>query len=134
MMNDPFLSQGYIALSLIKVKDKIFNENFVTMSELNQFTIFMQGEFNKRELGIAIVHRLDREYFNVREGIITITEKCRDNLNMLKVSDILNDESLILNFLMTFENKRLERLQNFQIEDSKSAKNDNKVLSKLLSK
>lgn len=134
-MTNPFLSQEYVALALIKRKDKIFGESFATMSELNQFTNFMQRKFNEQELGIAIVHKLDRDYFNVRNGIITVTDNCRDDLDMLpsKISNILTDGSLFLEFFMRLEKRRIEILERFQVENFKSCAKD-KTLSLVLPK
>ena len=134
-MTIPFLSQRYVALALIKRKYQIFGESFATMSELNQFTNFIQQKFNEQELGVAIIYNLDRDYFNVRNGIITVTDKCRDDLDMLssKISDILTDDSLFLDFFMNLEKRRIEILESFQFENSKSNKKD-KILSLVLSK
>lgn len=135
-MTDPFLSQGYVALALIKRKSQIFGENFATMSELNQFTNFIQKKFNEQELGIAIVHKLDRNYYNVRDGIITVTDICRDDLDFLssKISDILTNESLFLEFYMKLEKRRIKILEKFQMETSKTCTKDKTLSLSLLKK
>lgn len=114
-MSNPFLSKEYVALALIKAKSQIFNEDFATTSELNQFTSFMQKEFNERELGVAITYELDRIDFNVTNGIVTITDKCCLNLDWLpnEILDILTDESLISKFFVKIETRRLELLKSF---------------------
>lgn len=105
------------------------------MSELNQFTNFIQRKFNEQELGVAIVNELDRDYFNVRNRIITVTDKCRDDLDMLpsKISNILTDESLFFEFFMRLEKRRIEILESFQVETSKPCTKD-KTLSLVLPK
>ena len=108
---------GYliVVLFLIKAKSKIFNENFVTQSELNQFILFMQKEFNKRNLGVVITHTLYIGNFNVN-SVISITDKCYIDLNRLpdEIYNILTDESLILQFFILYETKRLEFLNKFE--------------------
>lgn len=42
----------------MRAKTKIFHEQFVTISELNQFDSFLQQEFNNRNLDIIITSTL----------------------------------------------------------------------------
>lgn len=133
-MFSPFLSKGYVALALIKAKDQIFNETFATKSELNQFTSFMQQKFNEQKLGIVIDYELDREELNIKDGIIHVTDRCRLDLKSLpdEIQDILTDESLILEFFVKIETRRLEILKSIQPSTTQS--NLNKTLSFVLSK
>lgn len=128
-MTSPFLSQEYVALALIKAKFEIFGENFATTSELNQFNTFMQREFNERELGIAIVNRLDIEDFNIKCGIVTITDRCCYDLSRLsdEIEDILTDKSLIIKFFMRIEMKKLEILEDLQQKNTESCTNDKMI-------
>lgn len=109
-----FLSNDYVALALIKAKYQIFRENFVTTTELNQFTVFMQQEFNAREFGMVIISELSRDNFNVKNDIITVTDECCIDLDLLpyKLLDVLTNESLILEFFVKIETRRLEILSN----------------------
>ncbi len=109
-----FLSNDYVVLALIKAKYQIFYENFVTTTELNQFTVFMQQEFNAREFGVVIISELSRENFNVKNDIITVTDECCIDLDILpdKLMDVLTNESLILEFFIKIETRRLEILNN----------------------
>ena len=129
-MNSPFLSKDYVALALIKAKYNIFNENFATISELNQFQNFMQQEFNKRDLGIAIAYEVSREDFNIRSGIITISDRCCCDLDTLPtdILNILNDKSLIIEFFISLENKKIETLENIKEKIPKSHKKELKPL------
>jgi len=83
----------------------------------------MQQEFNKRELGI--------EDFNVKNGIVTVTDRCCYDLDRLsdETLGILTDKSLVLKFFMEVEKRRLEILEKLQLQTSKSCTND-KVLPK----
>lgn len=134
-MMSSFLSQEYVALALIKAKFEIFDESFVTTSELNQFTIFIQREFNERELGIAIVNKLSIEDFNVECGIVTVSDKCCYDLNRIsdEILDVLTDKSLILKFFMIVENKKLEILKDLQQKNIESSTRD-KIMSLVLPK
>ncbi len=115
-MKNSFLSQSYVALALIKAKSQIFNEGFVTTSELNQFIIYMQREFNKRDLNIVIVNELNPEDFSIKDGIVTITDNCCYDLNSLsyKVLNVLTDVSLILDFFMKLEKEKIKTLEKLQ--------------------
>lgn len=127
-MINSFLSQEFVALALIEAKIKFFAQSFITTSELNEFTIFMQQEFNKKETNIVIVHKLSREDFSINEGVITTTDGCCFNLNMLsdEILNILTDESLTLNFFIQIERSKLETLEKIQSQNSNSCTN-NKV-------
>lgn len=137
-MSSTFLSKEYVALALIKAKFQIFDESFATTSELSQFILFMQHEFNERELGIVITHELGIEDFNIKGGVITITDRCCFDLDRLpdEILNILTDESLILKFFVKIETRRLEILKSFQLSSAQSGKNKNLtyVLSKSDSK
>lgn len=128
-MSNPFLSKEYVALALIKAKFQIFDESFATTSELNQFTLFMQQEFNERELGVVITHELGIEDFNVKGGVVTTTDSCCFDLDRLpdEILSILTDESLIINFFVKIETRRLEILKSFQSNVAQS--NTHKILS-----
>lgn len=134
-MVSSFLSQEYVALALIKAKFQIFDESFASTSELNRFTTFMQQEFNKRKLDIVIVHKLGIEDFSVKNGIVTVTDRCCYDLDRLsdEILGILTDKSLVLKFFMEVEKGRVEILEKLQLQTSKSCTND-KMLSLVLPK
>ena len=113
-MTRPILSKEYVAFVLINEKTKIFKENFVTISELNQFTSFMQQEFDRRKLGIVIPHELFVKDFVVVDDVITISDNCSIDLGKIPIEilNVLMDESLILAFLEKMAIKRLEILLN----------------------
>lgn len=72
-----FLLQEYVALALIKGKESIFGEKFITTSELNQFSYYVQKEFDKRDLNVVIsTGNLNREDFDTINGIIVLKNKC----------------------------------------------------------
>ncbi len=135
-MSNPFLSKEYVALALMKAKNQIFHESFVTTSELNQFILFMRQEFNKRELGVVITYELGREDFNVKDGIVTVTDRCCFDLEMLpdKILNILTDESLILEFFVKIETRRLEILKSFSKSPIATPSSTNKQLQRVLLK
>lgn len=132
-MSSPILSKEYVALALIKAKFQIFGESFATTSELNQFRLFMQQEFNERQLGVVITHELGIA-IQVKGGVVTVTDRCGLDLDRLpdKILNILTDESLILNFFAKIETRRLEILKSFQPSATQSS--TNKMLSLVLPK
>ncbi len=118
-MSSPFLSKEYIAIALIKAKYEIFNEEFITLSEFNQFNHFVQQEFNNQDLGIVISSNdLSRENFNITNGVVMLTENCWCNLDKLpaNIYSILSDKNLVSNFLMKLEIEKLKILENVQLE------------------
>lgn len=79
-------------------------------------------------MNIVIIHKSSREDFSINEGVITTTDGCCFNLNMLsdEILNILTDESLTLNFFIQIERSKLETLEKFQSQNSNSCTN-NKV-------
>lgn len=53
-MSACFLQNDYTALALIEAKNKIFQENFITLSEFNQFNLSLQQEFHNRGLDVVV--------------------------------------------------------------------------------
>ena len=49
-----FLSNDDIAIALIEAKYKILGENFITPTELSQFTTFIQHKFDENGLDVII--------------------------------------------------------------------------------
>ena len=124
-MSTIFLSQEYVALVLIKGKENIFSENFITISELNQFSYYMQKEFNKNGVNVVIsTGKFNREDFNIINGIITIKEENVYNLNTVPVDiyKILTDKNLIINFFKQIEEEKITKLNRMQLESGKVKK------------
>lgn len=124
-MSTIFLSQEYVALVLIKGKENIFSENFITISELNQFSYYMQKEFNKNGVNVVIsTGKFNREDFNIINGIITIKEENIYNLNTVPVDiyKILTDKNLIINFFKQIEEEKITKLNRMQLESGKVKK------------
>lgn len=124
-MSANFLSQEYVALVLIKGKENIFNENFITISELNQFSYYMQKEFNKNGVNAVIsTGNFDRENFNIINGVITIKKENVYNLNTVPVDiyKILTDKNLIINFFKQLEEEKITKLNRMQLESGKVKK------------
>lgn len=121
------ISQEFVALELIIVKSEFFGENFATMSELNQFTEYMQQKFNEQELGVVIEYKLSMLNFNIRDEIITITDECCLSINMLPddIINILTNKSLILSFLIDTEKNKIKMLEELQQKSIESDKNNN---------
>lgn len=109
-----FLGQEYVAISLIRVKDKIFHEKFITISELNEFCHYLQQEFNNRDLDVIITsNTLSIEDFNIIGDVIIASNNCCINLGFLpmNVLSILSDTNLTKDFLMQFEKEKLEAIE-----------------------
>lgn len=124
-MSTIFLSQEYVALVLIKGKENIFSENFITISELNQFSYYMQKEFNKNGVNVVIsTGKFNREDFNIINSIITIKEENVYNLNTVPVDiyKILTDKNLIINFFKQLEEEKIIKLNRMQLESGKVKK------------
>lgn len=128
-MESSFLSIGYLAMVLVEKKSQIFGENFITISELNQFRYFMQKEFNNRDLGIAIVANNLNLDFNIFGGVVMPSERCCYNVDYVRndILNILTDDNLILQFFTEIENRKLKTLENLQSNICKPCEKEKKL-------
>ena len=112
-MDTVFLSKNYLALVLIEFKNKFFQENFTTLSEIGNFSQYLQKEINGRGLDIVIKSDYLSQYdFIIMNGVIIKGESCCYNLELLSdtILNLLYDEDFIINFFTCFENKKIELL------------------------
>lgn len=112
-MNTVFLSKNYLALVLIEFKNKFFQENFTTLSEIGNFSQYLQKEINGRCLDIVIKSDYLSQYdFIIMNGVVIKGESCCYNLELLSdtILNLLYDEDFIINFFTCFENKKIELL------------------------
>lgn len=120
-MSITFLPQEYVALVLIEAKEKMFVESFVTTSELNQFCYYMQKEFNKNGVNTIIsTGNFSKEDFDIVNGII-IKNTCAYDLNIIPVDilNVLTDNKLIINFLKQFEEEKITKLNEIELNCEK---------------
>lgn len=112
-MNTVFLSKNYLALVLIEFKNKFFQENFTTLSEIGNFSQYLQKEINGRGLDIVIKSDYLSQYdFIIMNGVVIKGESCCYNLELLSdtILNLLYDEEFIINFFTCLENKKIELL------------------------
>ena len=115
------LDREYVALALLKAKYELFNEDFATLSELNQFIQFMQKKFTDQMLGISISsNRLDIDVFDTTRGVVTLTGRGYYNLEGLhdNVLKILTDKKLIIECFIKIAKERLKDLKRYELKNS----------------
>ena len=97
-----FLSNDDIAIVLIEAKYKILGENFITPTELSQFTTFIQHKFDENGLDVIIrAEGLSESDFTIENGVIAKSKECNNSLNCIpyyQLLVILMDENLFLQF------------------------------------
>lgn len=106
-----FLRKEWIAVALSNAKNEILGEDVVTISELQQFSQFLQKYFNNEKLDIVIPFGLpDSDGFKVNNGIIVVPKSW--NLSVLpdEIQKILFDSDLFIDFFIELENKKLDIL------------------------
>ena len=107
-MEKKFLRREWIAAALAGAKSKIFGEYFITISELQQFSEFVQREFEKRKLDITIYGLIDNEDFVIKDGIIIVPESWDICMLSNNYKSILSDENLLINFFAELKNKKVD--------------------------
>ncbi len=119
-----FLSNDDIAIVLIEAKYKILGENFITPTELSQFTTFIQRKFDENGLDVIIrAEGLSKSDFTIENGVITKSKGCNNSLNCIpyyQLLVILMDENLFLQFFTELEVEKLKRLESMQLKKSQS--------------
>lgn len=110
-MRNTFLAREYVALALIKTAKKHFHKDFITRSELNQFEVFLQQEFNDRQLNVIIKSDpLSSDDFIMLNDVIMTSHNCSFSLSLLPLDilTVLEDSNLIVNFLTQLESVNRE--------------------------
>ena len=119
-----FLSNDDIAIALIEAKYKILGENFITATELSQFTTFIQHKFDENGLDVIIrAEGLSESDFTIENGVIAKSKECNNSLNCIpyyQLLVILMDENLFLKFFTELEVEKLKRLESMQLKKSQS--------------
>lgn len=121
-MSASFLQNDYTAVALIEAKNKIFNENFITLSDFNQFNLSVQQEFHNRGLDVVVASGfLSKNDFIIINGIIMLRDECSCNIDRLStdISTVLRDSEFITNFFIQQESDKLKALEQVQQKNSK---------------
>lgn len=121
-MSASFLQNDYTAVALIEVKNKIFNENFITLSDFNQFNLSVQQEFHNRGLDVVVASGfLSKNDFIIINGIIMLRDECSCNIDRLStdISTVLRDSEFITNFFIQQESDKLKALEQVQPKNAK---------------
>lgn len=124
-MSNRFLQADYTAMALIEAKNKIFHENFITLSEFNQFNLSLQQEFHNRSLNVVITSGisgfLSKNDFTIINGIIMLRDECSCNIDRLPtdISTVLRDSQFITDFFIQQESNILNILEQTQQKISK---------------
>ncbi len=71
------MDEGFVVATIMSTKEKHFGETFVTFRELNIIQSILQDEFNSKKLNVSINDNIDRDYFEVLDGVIVLNdERC----------------------------------------------------------
>lgn len=107
-----FLKKEWVAAALAQAKIELLGKSSVTVFELQQYSEFLQNEFNSKNLDIVITNELPNSNgFSIKDGIVVIPPYW--DLYMLsdEVQQILFDSNLFISFFIELENKKIERLK-----------------------
>lgn len=110
-METKFLSNDIVAVVLINAKKIFFDDEFITISELNQFMSFLQQEFNENELDVVLVSNgLNMEDFKMVGDIIMKSNDCSVSLALLplNIQMVLSDKRVLAKFFLNLEKERFE--------------------------
>lgn len=98
-----FLERTFVVLSIMNVKIKYFNEDFVTLSECNAVTKQLKSRLIESKIGIIITDEINRDYFDINGEIILKKVNIEDiqEANFINpiIANVIFDEKFIYNCL-----------------------------------
>lgn len=93
------LQTGYIADAIMQTRKKKFNEEFVTIEEVNIFKPLIQKRIQQRNLNVKFVDGFFQKYFDIINGVITKADKetasLRPCISDIEIGDTIYDEQFI---------------------------------------
>lgn len=131
-----FLNRSHVVATIMKTKDKHYDEQFVTIRECNLIISLLKEKFNEEKVNVVILDHIDKYHFKIINGRIVPNDKnnisvedikktywCNDSTN--KIANIIWDDSLIHNYLNEISTKK----EKIEFEGSDLEKIITKVLN-----
>lgn len=72
MKKNFYIETSFVMASIMRTKEKHYQESFVTLKEINVTKKILQSKFNEDELGIIITDNIDFKYFKSIDGVIYV--------------------------------------------------------------
>lgn len=79
-----FMEKSYIVAAILCTKEKNFRKRFVTIEEANCIGDLVQREFNRKNLNVCIIDNIDKDYFEIIDGVIVINSHNNFDLNSIQ--------------------------------------------------
>lgn len=114
-MRTIFINKSFIIASIIRIKEKYFEECFVTFKETNIIAYELQQLCNK-QVNICIEDEIDNRYINVNNGIYTLNEDISslelkdiyESYCPLEIASIIFSDSIIYEYILTIKKSQIE--------------------------
>lgn len=114
-MNTIFINKGFIIASIIKIKEKYFEECFATFKEVNIITRELQQLCNK-QVNTCIKDEVDNRYINIYNGIYTLSEDISslelkdiyESYCPLEIAPIIFSENIIYEYILMIKTSQIE--------------------------
>ncbi len=114
-MGTQFLRKEWIAVALASAKEEILGENFISVSELQRFSQFLQQKFNEEKIDAVVTSGLpDSQGFEIRNGIISVSRSWDIYMLSSDMQSILLDKQLFIDFFIALETEKINMLQNYK--------------------
>ena len=120
-----FISNTQLAITIIKIKNCVFNMTYTTTTEFNYIKIRLQEEFNKKRIDKIITSECFEFGIKNNDGIITLTDNISNNFLVLSVDSLSEYIDNIVDLIIEYAQYDL----NNQKEKQEAFKN-NKILFK----
>ena len=120
-----FISNTQLAITIIKIKNCVFNMTYTTTTEFNYIKIRLQEEFNKKRIDKIITSECFEFGIKNNDGIITLTDNISNSFLVLSVDSLSEYIDNIVDLIIEYAQYDL----NNQKEKQEAFKN-NKILFK----
>lgn len=107
-----FISKDYLLVSILKIKNKYFHENFITYGEANVIKWKIQERINKNNIDVVITDQVD--YFIYDDEIFLnvplpeIEQQYMVLAMSLGIYDILYDEEFIMKLCIEIKEEKIK--------------------------
>ena len=117
-----FIEGSCLVSSIMNVKSKYFDENFVKSEEFHYIKNKIQGRINNSGLHCVITDLIDNIYFYIQDGIIICNKKNSITvedaiehfemyISSYEVEQIILDEEFIYNALLELKENELNKIK-----------------------
>ena len=121
-MNTKFIESSILVASILNVKNKYLDEEYVKEKELHYIKEGIQKVINSKNINAVIISSIDNIYYNIQDGIILCNKKnsvtkedvyehFSSYLIQYEIEKIIWNEEYIFELLIQLKQEELNKMQ-----------------------